>query len=90
MDQSKRIILAQEKHISKLHENVKSLEKEKQQLQIELDRHSKAAKFYLNMQAEIIKNPLLQSEWERFLSFLKLSMDDAKTLDRDEDDKWTL
>ncbi len=38
-----------------------------------IKENQKAGRFYLQLQRAILDNPILQSEWERFCSFLKLA-----------------
>lgn len=79
-EQDQRMIRKQAELISTLNASVHTLSDRIQQLEAEVAKYRTAGEFYLRMQAEIIANPTLQPEWERFLAFLKLAMEKPEEL----------
>ena len=67
-----RMIETQARHISRLRAEYDELRAEYNTLQDKVERDALAASFYFQLQQAIIENPIIQSEWERFCSFLKM------------------
>lgn len=68
-----RMIDTQARHISRLRAEYDELRAEHIALQDKTERDAPAASFYFQLQQAIIENPIIQSEWERFCSFLKMA-----------------
>lgn len=62
--------------ISELNEEIRRLRDQRDKAWDELDQIRPAAFFYLGMQKAIIDNPILQGEWTRFCSFLRMANPD--------------
>jgi len=78
-DQQAAMIEAQAHQITKLRKDLRESEDRYQNDIGDHRRNMKAASFYYQLQAAIVANPMLQSEWERFCSMLKMaSVDDIE------------
>ena len=76
LDFNERIIQKQAKIISDHKSVTDALEKRILQLESDLRNANRTAKIYDDLQKQILENPILQSEWTRFLAFLKMAGDD--------------
>jgi len=76
MNQNERMIETQARIISELRRDYSGIQRELQSAKNEINRLRDAGEFYLEMQEAIKDNPILQSEWVRFCSFLKMSIPD--------------
>lgn len=74
--ESDKIIAAQARLISRLHSVIKDAASRAERAEVNYERVKLAGQFYMMLQGVITENPILQSEWNRFLSFVKLA--DAK------------
>jgi hypothetical protein len=72
-DQSDMMIEKQAELISKLRADNAQLQQKLDQQYRDIERLRMPARFYNDLQKQILENPTLQSEWERFLTFLKMS-----------------
>lgn len=83
-DAEEAMIEAQAKRISMLQDELKRnqdnfrreitrLGNDHAQIVARMRKNQQAGEFYLQLQQAILDNPVLQSEWERFCSFLKLA-----------------
>lgn len=79
-EQDKRMIRKQAEHISRLNEETRAQRAKITNLEDRLRTYEQAGKFYLRLQDEILGNPLVQTEWDRFLAFLRLAMDKPEDL----------
>jgi hypothetical protein len=64
--------------ITLMRTELKSCQDQYKEARAEIKRTAAAAKFYDKMQEAILENPILQGEWDRFCSFLKLSLEDGE------------
>ena len=83
-DADQAMIEAQAKRISMLQDDLKRAQSDfrkeitrlgaqHSELEARIRKNQQAGEFYLQLQQAILDNPVLQSEWERFCSFLKLA-----------------
>ena len=68
-----KIKLSQER-LERRHSDISSLKDKVNEL-------TKAANYYMRMQRAILANPILQGEWTRFCSFLKMAEVDMESDD---------
>ena len=59
--------------ITEQQETIRALKKKTDELILQNQRVNSAGCFYIAMQRAIIESPFLQSEWDRFLAFLKMN-----------------
>lgn len=59
--------------ITEQHETIRTLKKKVDDLIDQNQRVNSAGCFYIAMQRAIVDSPFLQSEWDRFLAFLKMN-----------------
>lgn len=87
-DQNERMIETQARLITKLREDYAALQRVLAQTEAQNRKNRQAAEFYFELQKHILENPILQSEWTRFCSFLKMAdpTADKKTPKRRDDD----
>lgn len=62
-------------------ETIRDLKKKVDELIIQNQRVNSAGCFYIAMQRAIVASPFLQSEWDRFLSFLKMNTSEEELHD---------
>jgi hypothetical protein len=62
--------------ISKFRSENTHLHNQVDQLNARLQIKTRTEMFYLDLMKQVVENPILQSEWDRFLSFLKLAADE--------------
>ena len=67
------MIARQARLISDHNDTIRSLRQEVDELKKQNNRVNTAGCFYIAMQRAIVDSPFLQSEWDRFLSFLKMN-----------------
>jgi hypothetical protein len=77
VDQDKFTIDRQARLITTLREDYVVLQKVLAQAEAQNRKNRQAAEFYFELQKQILDNPILQSEWTRFCSFLKMATTDA-------------
>lgn len=70
------MIAAQAAHISRLNGEVTELRRQVEEWRAKYHANREAAEFYIDLQKHVIENPLLQGEWNRFCSMLKLVGDE--------------
>ncbi len=93
VSQDRRMIDQQAQIISTLRDDYAKLQSRYNKLELEIERNKQAAEFYLQLQAAILNNPILQSEWQRFCTFLKMadpSLDTPTPDKSDNDDVWNI
>lgn len=73
IDRENFMIERQARLISESNETIRVLKKEKDELIKQNQRVNSAGCFYIAMQRAIVDSPFLQSEWDRFLAFLKMN-----------------
>jgi hypothetical protein len=71
-----RMIERQAQIISDLRREITSLHNQLETEKAVNAKNSRAAVFYFSLQTQILENPILQSEWDRFCSFLKMTQED--------------
>jgi hypothetical protein len=76
--EDKMMIDAQAALITKLNGQIRSLQQELNKEIGETRALQTAGVFYLQMQRDILANPILQGEWTRFCSFLRMSIPDIE------------
>jgi hypothetical protein len=76
-NQDQRMIDYQAQLITTLRTELKSYQAQYKEKCAEVERMAPSANFYAQMQEAILQNPILQGEWDRFCSFLKMALDDA-------------
>lgn len=59
--------------ISEQQDTIRDLKKKRNELIAQNQRVNAAGCFYIAMQRAIVDSPFLQSEWDRFLAFLKMN-----------------
>lgn len=74
-----RMIDAQAKHISRMRTELEVMQKQLAAAQHELATIRDCGTFYRTMQQAILNDPMLQGEWIRFCSFLRLAAPDLET-----------
>lgn len=82
LDENEAQVFAQAKLISKLNREMTQMKldhakllKKNQELVNKINELQVPADYYLNLQRAILSSTLLQSEWTRFLTFLKMAPD---------------
>ncbi len=73
MDREKFMIERQARLISDNNETIRVLKKQVDDLIKQNNRVNNPGCFYIALQRAIIESPFLQSEWDRFLAFLKMN-----------------
>ena len=68
-----RMIQVQAELISKLNQQIKDLKNRADIFEQKYEQNRKAAHFYMELQEQIKESEMLQSEWTRFLMFLKMT-----------------
>lgn len=59
--------------ITEQQDTIRALKKKTDELISQNQRVNSAGCFYIAMQRAIVESPFLQSEWDRFLAFLKMN-----------------
>jgi hypothetical protein len=67
--------------ITKLNSDVYNLKKENEMLHNRLQRKTRAEKYYLTLEKLVGENVILESDWNRFLTLVKLSIDEEDMKD---------
>ena len=67
--------------ITEQHDTIRSLKKKVDVLIDQNQRVNSAGCFYIAMQRAIVDSPFLQSEWDRFLAFLKMNTSEEELHD---------
>lgn len=73
MDREKFMIARQARLITESNDRIRVLQRENNDLISQNQRVNTAGCFYIAMQRAIVDSPFLQSEWDRFLTFLKMN-----------------
>ena len=67
--------------ITEQNDTIRSLKKKTDDLIAQNQRVNSAGCFYIAMQRAIVDSPFLQSEWDRFLAFLKMNTSEEELHD---------
>jgi len=87
MSNSESMMIAKQAEIiSSQNEQLRKFRSEQEKLAIKVFQMSAAAGFYEKIQKAVMENPTLQSEWENFLTVLRLTIPEAVNWTSEPDD----
>lgn len=76
--EDQRMIAKQGEIIARQNQELRDLGQEVKGLRRAVERFEDGGRFWLAMQHQINENPTLQSEWARFISFLKMTISEEE------------